>query len=496
MPTRDTRIRAPSASTFDWSMDPARLPVRGGDVFAGKYVIDRVIGSGAMGVVVAANHAQLGEKVVLKFLRAGMAKRPDLVARFLREARSAVRIRSEHVARVLDAGTIDGDRPYIVMEHLEGCDLQELLHRRGPLPVAEAVEYVAQACLAMAEAHAMGVVHRDLKPSNIFLCRRGDGSPLIKVLDFGISKVIAEGCDQTDLTATNGILGSPIYISPEQAKSARSVDARADVWSLGVILHHLLVGQPPFVGDSITEVLSAILLSPPKHLSEALVGAPPELEDILLRCLEKDVEKRTPSVVALAVALAPWAKPDSRAAISRIASAPPKKRAVGSAADEAHEGAAGNEGGRGVMASAASGRRRAALKTAGIAVAVIASAAAGAALFARREEPPLSSPTVVNISAESPDIARRAPSPASPARTAPPIDSGSPIVPSVADSSGAPEASARPPAPHPSKPSKPTGSRAPGSTASSTPTGYPAPIDPGSLTFDLGAAPSAGHVAR
>jgi serine/threonine-protein kinase len=313
------------------------------------------------------------------------------------------------------------------------------------------------------------------------------------VLDFGISKIIGDGCDQTDLTATNGILGSPIYISPEQAKSARSVDARADVWSLGVILHHLLVGQPPFVGDSLTEVLSAILFSPPKQLSEALVGAPPELEEILLRCLEKDVEKRTPSVVALAVALAPWAQPDSRAAISRIASAPPTKRSSASAADEAQKGAAvADEGSRVSTGTAARGRQRATLKTAAFAV-VVACGTAGAVFFAWHQEPPPSSPTVVNISAESPDITGRASSAASPARMPPPIDSRSPIASSVADVSSVTAAPPRPPAAHSSKP---TASRAAASAASSTPTGSLAPIDPGSLTFDLGTTPSTGHAAR
>src|SRR5258708_8391192 len=185
----------------------APAPFRAGDVFAGKYVVDRVLGVGAMGVVVSASHAQLGEKVALKFLRAEVAQRADLVTRFLREARSAVRIKSEHVARIFDVGTTDGGIPYIVMEYLEGLDLQQVLQAHGALSVGDAVEYVTQSCLAMAEAHATGIVHRDLKPSNLFLTHRTDGSPLVKVLDFGISKVMADATDRTDLTATNGILG-------------------------------------------------------------------------------------------------------------------------------------------------------------------------------------------------------------------------------------------------------------------------------------------------
>lgn len=352
--------------------DPA-APVKNGDVFAGKYVVDRVIGSGAMGVVVVATHTQLHEQVVLKFLRHDVAQRADVVARFLREARSAVRIRNEHVARIIDIGTTESGLPYIVMEYLEGCDLRELLRVRGPLPIGDAADYVAQACLAMVEAHAAGVVHRDLKPSNLFLTRRSDGSPLVKVLDFGISKVITESSDQTDITSTHGILGSPIYISPEQAKCARMVDARADVWSLGVILHHLLTGRPPFLGDTITEVLSAILFSAPTRLTEARSDAPIELEAVILKCLSKDVEQRTPSVAKLAEALEPWTQPESRLAIARISSAPaPSLRVTASIAPAVPQ----SDGTARTMTGwAASGLR---LRTPDVAKAVAAGVALGA----------------------------------------------------------------------------------------------------------------------
>ncbi len=467
-------------------------PVQGGDVFAGKYVIDRVIGAGAMGIVVAANHAQLGEKVVLKFLRADVARRPDLVARFLREARSAVRIRSEHVARILDVGTTDNDLPYIVMEHLEGCDLQEVLRTRGALPVADAVEYVAQACLAMVEAHALGVVHRDLKPSNIFLCQRGDGSPLIKVLDFGISKVIAEAGDQTDLTSTNGILGSPIYISPEQARSARSVDARADVWSLGVILHHLLVGRPPFIGDSITEVLSAILFAAPERLSHALPGAPAELEAILLRCLEKEVDQRTPSVAKLALALAPWAQADSRLAISRVAN-PAARFGEGIARPPAPapEGeSSAKEAAGGATQTSRLGRGTVAMMV-GLAIALVVGGAVGTTLLGRAGAP--GPPTLPSAPRDEESTAATRRAAGQEARSAVPLVSLVPAEDAVADvtGEGGPSAAEL----HASKPAKSNASRAP-AVGSSRPAG-PAPrIDPGTLTFDLGTAPSTGRTAR
>jgi serine/threonine-protein kinase len=279
-----------------------------------------------MGIVVAAKHMQLGERVALKFLRADIAARPDVVARFLREAKTGARIKGEHTARIIDVGTMQGGLPYMVMEFLEGRDLHELISERGPLPIQEAIEYVVQACVALAEAHAAGIVHRDLKPSNLFLTRRPDGSALIKVLDFGISKIapppgiasnVAGAEERMDLTRTDDVIGSPMYMSPEHARSARSVDSRTDVWSLGVILHQLLAGEPPFSGESVAELLSAILVSPPRQLTLVRSDVPADLEAVVLKCLEKDIALRMPTVADLARALAPWACDDTRVLISR-----------------------------------------------------------------------------------------------------------------------------------------------------------------------------------
>ncbi len=180
-----------------------------GDVLAGKYRIDRVLGKGGMGVVVAAHHTTLRQNVAVKFLLAATAKRGDATERFLREARAAVSIQSEHVARVTDVGTLESGAPYMVMEFLTGSDLGQVLEERGPLPVEEAVDYVLQACEAIAEAHALGLIHRDLKPANLFVTTRADGSPLIKVLDFGLSKATKPDTLDASLTATNVVMGSP-----------------------------------------------------------------------------------------------------------------------------------------------------------------------------------------------------------------------------------------------------------------------------------------------
>src|SRR3954454_18638740 len=216
-----------------------------GRVLAGKYRIERVLGRGGMGVVVAAHHIHLDEKVAIKFLLPEAVANAEVLGRFVREARAAVRIKSEHVARVSDVGTLEGGEPYMVMEYLEGSDLAEWLLQRGALPVEQAVEFLLQASEAIAEAHALGIVHRDLKPANLFVVRRADGLLSIKVLDFGISKVTDASMAAGAATSTLALMGSPLYMSPEQMESARTADARSDIWSLGVILYELLTGACP-----------------------------------------------------------------------------------------------------------------------------------------------------------------------------------------------------------------------------------------------------------
>jgi serine/threonine-protein kinase len=292
------------------------LPVAPGDVLAGRYRVERVLGSGGMGVVVAAIHVELAQRVAVKFLLPSAVENGEAASRFLREARAAVKIDSEHVARVLDVGKLDNGAPYMVMEYLEGHDLSH-----GPtgeaLPIEEAVDYVLQACAAMAVAHSVGIVHRDLKPANLFITSRPDGSPLVKVLDFGISKMSLLDAPAV-LTHTSAIMGSPLYMSPEQAQSARTVDARTDIWSLGVILYELITGVPPFQGESLTEVLSALITTTPKPLRELRPSTPPGLERAVLRALEKSLARRFANVGELSAALVEFAPARSRLLHERV----------------------------------------------------------------------------------------------------------------------------------------------------------------------------------
>jgi serine/threonine-protein kinase len=291
-----------------------------GQIIAGKFVVEQVLGVGGMGVVVSAKHAQLGQKVAIKFLRKDAAKSQEAVNRFLREARSAVGLQSAHVVRVMDVGVLDDGMPYMVMEYLQGTDLNRVLEERKTLPAQEAVDYVLQGMEAIAEAHALGIVHRDLKPANLFLTRSPDGSPLVKVLDFGISKAADTMRPQEQsLTSTSAIMGSPLYMSPEQLRSSKNVDVRTDVWALGVILYELLAGQPPFVADTVTGLCAKIAADPATPLRAVNPVISVSLDAVVMRCLEKDMAKRYPTVADLALALHPLASPEGKRAAERIA---------------------------------------------------------------------------------------------------------------------------------------------------------------------------------
>jgi serine/threonine protein kinase len=291
------------------------LPVPG-EVLSGKYEIERVLGMGGMGVVLAARHVGLGQRVAVKMLRPEIAKLPEAAERFLREARASTTLRSEHVARILDVGKLDNGAPYMVMEFLEGKDLHALASSPTPLPIAASVGYMLQAAEALAEAHATGIVHRDLKPANLFLTAGADGSPLVKVLDFGISKANLPG--ERGLTATDAVLGSPGYMSPEQIRSAKHVDQRADVWGLGVTLYELLTGVPPFDGASVAAVSVQIVLETPQLVHQRRPDVPEGLSEVVRRCLEKEPGKRYASMAELAEALLPFAPAGSGPALERI----------------------------------------------------------------------------------------------------------------------------------------------------------------------------------
>jgi serine/threonine protein kinase len=311
---------APSPDAVAHALSDTRVSpgVEPGTVLANKFRVERVLASGGMGIIFVAHHLQLDQRVAIKVLRTHVLDDPEIVARFAREARVAAKIKSEHVVRVIDVGALPNGAPYMVMEHLQGSDLSALLKARGPIPVDEAVEYVLQACEALAEAHLAGVVHRDLKPANLFLTRRADGSPLLKVLDFGISKVVEPLDTDSAMTKTSMIMGSPHYMSPEQLRSARKVDGRADIWALGVVLYRLIVGKNPFQAETTPELCVEILHGKPVPLLDVVPEAPKGLSEVIEGCLQKKPDKRYANVAKLARALEPFANARARASVDRI----------------------------------------------------------------------------------------------------------------------------------------------------------------------------------
>jgi serine/threonine-protein kinase len=282
----------------------AALP-KVGDLLAGKYRIEKVVGEGGMGVVFAARHEALDQLVAVKVLLADAAKGEGVIERFVREAQAAARLQSEHVARVFDAGSLENNTPFLVMEYLEGCDLEELLQLNGTLPIADACDYVLQALAAMAQAHAVGIIHRDLKPANLYLAVRPDGTNVIKILDFGISKQTTATGREKALTG-RAVLGSPAYMPPEQLRNAKGVDFRADIWSLGIVLYEMLIGTPPFDGEGVGEIFAAVLEKDPAKIRDQRPEVPPELEAIIFKALARKADERWQNVADFATALAPF----------------------------------------------------------------------------------------------------------------------------------------------------------------------------------------------
>ena len=290
-----------------------------GALLAGKYRVEHVLGEGGMGVVLAATNEALRQKVAIKLLRSGALANAKALGRFEREARAAASLRSNHVARVLDVGKLEDGRPYMVMEHLEGRDLGDVIDHGVELPVSEAVDYVLQACEAIAEAHAAGIIHRDLKPKNLFLTRTVDGRPLVKVLDFGISKM-EDAAEDMSLTRTTEIIGSPSYMSPEQLRASKGVDVRTDIWALGVILYELLTKKVPFMAVTVTELVAVVLTEPVPDLRVDRQDVPAPLAEAIYRCLAKKREERFATVSDLVRAIAPFGAPnDGDTMVDRVA---------------------------------------------------------------------------------------------------------------------------------------------------------------------------------
>ncbi len=310
---------------------PSRLAkhLRPGNIIDGKYRVEAILGTGGMGAVVAAEHLHLKQRVAIKVLLPSLARDEEHVARFIREARAAAQLRDEHVVRILDVDILEDGNPYIVMECLEGEDLARVLAQRGPLPIEEAVGYVLQACEALGEAHQKSVVHRDIKPSNLFLTRSPDGYCLVKVLDFGISKLKTKPdmlAVSKEITGSAQVLGSPLYMAPEQLRNPKSVDARADVWALGLVLYELITGVLPHQGELFTAICAAIVADLPAPMRTRRSDVPRALDEVVLKCLQKKADDRFPSAAALADALLPFTSVDHRLSIEqrgrRISAAP------------------------------------------------------------------------------------------------------------------------------------------------------------------------------
>jgi serine/threonine-protein kinase len=280
-----------------------------GDVFGGKYRIVRQLGEGGMGTVWEGRHTVIGRRVAIKLLHESLASQPEVQARFRREAQAAAAIGSEHIVDVEDVGFTPDGVPYLVMEYLEGRNLFEILKREGPFEPSRAACYLIQACRALAMAHERGIVHRDLKPENLFLTVREDGAPWIKVIDFGIAKLVASVSTESEsrLTAMGTALGTPYYMSPEQIRGAKELDHRADVYSMGVILYELLTGKRPFAGATVNDLIIAIATEEPVPPRKHRPDLDWRLEGVILRAIERDPGDRFLSIAELAAALAPFA---------------------------------------------------------------------------------------------------------------------------------------------------------------------------------------------
>ncbi len=295
-------------------------------------MIERLLGRGGMGAVFAAREPRLDRRVALKVLLPQGHESQEALARFEREARAAAALQSDHVARVYGVGHAADGSPYIAMELLDGEDLAAVLARRGPLPAGDVLALMLQATEALVEAHGRGIVHRDLKPANLFLARRPTGATTLKVLDFGISK--AQAGAGAPLTATQAFLGTPLYMSPEQVRDVRAVDARTDLWALGVVMYELLTGKPPFLADTLPDVMDRILHASVAPLCPARPEVPRALEAVVLRCLEKDPARRFTSAQELAEALARTSFPGTLA-LSDPRPVSPKAASLGGGAPRA-----------------------------------------------------------------------------------------------------------------------------------------------------------------
>jgi serine/threonine-protein kinase len=310
-----------------------------GDVLAGKYRIEDVLGEGGMGAVYRAVHVGLDQKCAVKSLLPQMMRSEEHVARFTQEAKTLAKLQSEHVARVFDVGETEAGVPYMVLEYLEGCDLGQLVDKRGPLPVEEACDLALQICAGLADVHAAGIIHRDLKPSNVYVVPRGDGTNAAKLLDFGISKFQGSAM----MTRTTAIMGSPGYMSPEQMRSTKDVDERADIWALGAILYEMLTARPAFVAENAPMLCLKIASDDPDPPRSVRSELPADVEHVVLTCLVKSPDARYGNVGEVARALAPFAPERMRGYVEKIegilktAKIPPRSSNAATSARNPHD---------------------------------------------------------------------------------------------------------------------------------------------------------------
>lgn len=313
--------------SIEWAFEepvepaPRRMPVRVGEVLAGKYRVERIHAPGALGLTCDAEHLQLHQRVVVKLcgksVGAGARSRSDAATRFLQNARLSAQLRNPHLARVIDLGTLDSGIAYSVTEHLSGTDLRGVLRVREWLPVSEAIDYTLQVCEALAVVHVAGHVHRNLKPANVFLARESDGRPTIKVLD----PCLVDGMlSDTSIawSTTESTITSLAYLSPEQVRDPASVDVRADIWAIGALLHELITGTPLHSAASVPGLFAAIAADSPIPICQLREEVPSELEEIVLRCLEKEREYRWSDVGTLAKQLARFASEEGRDTVDRV----------------------------------------------------------------------------------------------------------------------------------------------------------------------------------